>query len=201
MSKFSEKKPQNVIFSSMKSDISERDYYMIKINNKFKKLNELLITSVIIGIIDLFSIDFSDYLFKNILYKITISSFFIWSSFCLLLYKISYINIEVVNSYSYNKLVLCIYISIIICCLMEINLMYILIFKVFINYNKWIKFIVDALNNFQTICSIFSFSIFVLVNSVIPFIWIISLKKIQKFFIIVANIQRKDFDESNSIKV
>jgi hypothetical protein len=84
---------------------------------------------------------------------------------------------------------------------MEINLMYILIFKVFINYNKWIKFIVDALNNFQTICSIFSFSIFVLVNSVIPFIWIISLKKIQKFFIIVANIQRKDFDESNSIKV
>ena len=43
MSKFSEKKPQNVIFSSMKSDINERDYYMIKINNKFKKLNELLI--------------------------------------------------------------------------------------------------------------------------------------------------------------
>ena len=99
MSKFSEKKPQNVIFSSMKSDINERDYYMIKINNKFKKLNELLISSVIIGIIDLFSIDFSDYLFKNILYKISISSFFIWFSFCLLLYKISYINIEVVNSY------------------------------------------------------------------------------------------------------
>lgn len=195
MSENNEEEPQPVVLTTGKTNINEKDYYMVKINSNFKKLHELLVFSLITGFIDLSSKEFSKVLFKNTLHKSSITFYFLCSSFCLLFYKIYFQKIDVINAFLYKKLIYFIYISIIACVLMEIDLIYMLIFKVFFHFKVWINFIANELNNIQIICSIFSFLIFVLFNSTLPFILVIRVRKIKKLFILVGNIQGQDFDE------
>lgn len=200
MSKINEETPQPVVIIPGDIDTNEKDYYINKINNNIKKLHEILVSSIVIGIIDYSSINYSEFLFRNKINIVSMFSLSIWSIICLWIFRYSYNTIDVIQLSSYKKVVTCIYLSFIVCLVIELNLGYMVWTKIILQYKIWMDFIVNTLNMLHTICSIFSFSIFFLANSVLPFACIFRLTKLKKYFIAIGNLQGQDFSISSTNK-
>ena len=199
MSKITQETSQPVVIVPGNIDSNEKDYYINKINNNIKKLHEILISSIVIGIIDFCSIYYSEFLFQNKINIVSIFSLSIWSLICLWIFRYNYNTIDVIQVSSYKKLITCIYLSVLVCIVIAINLVYMVWTKIIFQYKIWLDFIVNTLNILQTICSIFSFTIFFLANSVLPCACIFRLTKLKKYFIAIGNLQGQEFSISSTI--
>jgi hypothetical protein len=199
MSEIINQPPKPVIIAPSNIDSNERDYYISKLQNHTKKLHEILICSIIIGIIDFMVIGLSKFLFGNFLNKLSIFSLFVWSIICLYIYRYSYKTLDSIDISQYKKLVRCIYISISVCFLMEINLIYMLFGKVIIKYQIWVDYILNNLNTIQTICSMFGFTLFAVANAILPFISVFRLGKMRKIIKAVGNLQGQEYSVTYTV--
>ena len=190
-----------VIIAPSNIDSNERDYYTSKLYNHTKKLHGILISSFIISIIDFMVIGISKFLFGNVLNKLSIFSLFIWSIICFWIYRYSYSSLDSIDIDQYKKLVRCIYISISVCFLMEINLIYMLLVKVIIKYKIWVDYILNNLNTLQIICSMFGFTVFEIANAILPFFCVFRLGKMRKIIKAVGNLQGQEYSVTYTVGV
>ena len=144
-------------------------------------------------------IGLSKFLFGNFLNKLSIFSLFVWSIICLYIYRYSYKTLDSIDISQYKKLVRCIYISITVCFLMEINLIYMLFGKVIIKYQIWVDYILNNLNTIQTICSMFGFTLFAVTNAILPFISVFRLGKMRKIIKAVGNLQGQEYSVTYTV--
>ena len=191
--------PKPVVIAPSNIDSNERDYYISKLYNHTKKLHEILIGSIITGITDFMIIGLSKFLFGNFLNKISIFSLFTWSIILLIIYKNSYTSLDSIDISQYKKLVRCYYITIFVCFLMEMNLIYMLLVKVIIKYKIWVDYIINNLNTLQTILSMFSFTLFTVANSILPFICVFRLGKMRKIINAVGNLQGQEYSVTYTV--
>jgi hypothetical protein len=74
-----------------------------------------------------------------------------------------------------------------------------LLVKVIIKYKIWVDYIINNLNTLQTILSMFSFTLFTVANSILPFICVFRLGKMRKIINAVGNLQGQEYSVTYTV--